>query len=83
MGDPDAVVWREERPDQGAVILDTPFEHVDVVKDHLQSKIASHRNLLERIPAAGDLQAAWLLLLCGDLARANFLLLAPGPRRTT
>ena len=72
-----------ERPDQGVVILDNPLGHVDVVKDHLQSKIASHRNLLERIPAVGDLQAAWLLLLFGASARANFLFLAPGPRRTT
>ena len=72
-----------ERPNQGVVILDTPLGHVDVAKDHLHSKIASHMNLLERMPAVGDLQAAWLLLLFGASARANFLFLAPGPRRTT
>ena len=84
--DPDAVVWRGDPDlptrDQGVVILGTPLGHADFVEDHLRSKIAAHQTLLERIPAVGDLQAAWLLLLFCASARANFLLRALPPRAT-
>ena len=40
-----------------------PVGHADFARRHLQSKMASHRALLERIPSIPDLQCAWLILL--------------------
>ena len=68
--------------DQGVVILGTPLGHSDFVQRHLQSKVESHRVLLERIPAVPDVQAAWLILLFCASARANFLLRALPPEAT-
>ena len=86
IADPGAVVWRGDEVlptiDQGVVILGTPLGHFDFVQRHLQSKVESHRVLLERIPAVPDLQAAWLILLCCASARANFLLSALPPEAT-
>ena len=44
-------------PDPGVVILGTPLGHSDFVQRHVQSKVESHRVLLERIFAVLDLQA--------------------------
>ena len=86
IADPDAVVWRGDEVlptiDQGVVILGTPLGHFDFVQRHLQSKVESHRVLLERIPAVPDSQAAWLILLFYASARANFLLRALPPEAT-
>ena len=84
--DPEAVVWRGDvnfpTAEQGVVTLGTPLGHPAVVQHHLQSKIGSHRLLLERIPAVPDLQAAWLILLFCASATANFLLRALPPEAT-
>ena len=46
--------------DQGVIILGIPLRHADFVRR--QSKLVSHRTLLERIPSIPDLQSAWLIL---------------------
>ena len=69
------LAWRRENirtEDQGVVILGTPLGHADFVRRHLQSKLASHRTLLEQIPSIPDLQSAWLILLfCASTRRTS------------
>ena len=59
-----------------------PLGHADFLRRHLQSKLASHRTLLERIPSIPDLQSAWLILLFLCIHAANFLLRALPPSAT-
>ena len=56
--------------------------YADFVRRHLQSELASHCTLLERIPSIPDLQCAWLILLFCASTRANFLLRALPPSAT-
>ena len=73
--DPEAVVWRGDTSlptlRQGLLILGTPVGHDDFVKEHLRSRREKH-DVLQRIPAVPNFQAAWLLLTFCAAARANF-----------
>ena len=75
VADPDARVWFGDHAlplaERGIRVLGTPLGHGSYVQAQLRSKAASHRVLLERIPAIPDLQSAWLLLLFCASPRAN------------
>ena len=83
---PDAIVWRGDRslPDeeQGIIILGTPVGKPEYILHKLTQKSGVHAQLLERIPAVEDLQAAWLLLLFCAAAKSNFLLRTVSPLLT-
>ena len=53
--------------DQGIKVLGPDF-----VARHLQTVVAEHQTLLDRIPRVKDLQSAWLLLFHCVSARANY-----------
>ena len=55
-------------------VLGTPLGHPEYVRAFLWNSSTVHRNQLERIPAAPDLQGAWLVLLFCAGSRANYLL---------
>ena len=78
VADPDARVWFGDHTlplvELGIHVLGTPLGHWSCVQAQLRSKAASHRVLLERIPAIQDLQSAWLLLLFCASPRANYFL---------
>ena len=83
---PDAIVWRGDRslPDeeQGIIILGTPAGKPEYILHKLTQKSGVHAQLLERIPAVEDVQAAWLLLLFCAAAKSNFLLRTVSPLLT-
>ena len=85
VGDPTAVLWKGDSSlppsEQGLRILGTPLGHPEYVRNQLQRVSASHRLLLERIPAVQDLQSAWLLLLYCAGTRASYLLRAIPPEQ--
>ena len=72
------MVWKSdpELPlsQNGLRVLGAPIGHPLYIVDQLDSKSAEHELLFQRIPAAEDLQAAWLLLLFCGATRANFWL---------
>ena len=78
VADPDARVWFGDHAlpfaERGISVLGTPLGHWSHVKAQLRSKAASHRVLLDRIPAIQDLQSAWLLLLFCASPRENYFL---------
>ena len=59
-----------------------PVGKPEYILHKLTQKSGVHAQLLERIPAVEDLQAAWLLLLFCAAAKSNFLLRTVSPLLT-
>ena len=65
------------------MVLGTPLGTPQYQQHQLQQLRAQHDQLLDRIPALGDLQASWLLLLFCASRRCNYQLRMLRPEITT
>ena len=74
--------WTLPPTHQGLTVLGTPFGSDAYVQQRLALKREEHDRLLQRIPSVPDLQAAWLLLHCCAVPRANYLLRSLPPAAT-
>ena len=85
-GAPEASCWvgAGGRPveEQGLTVLGVPVGSAAFVRSQLLQSRARHDRLLERLPALGDLQASWLLLLFCCSPRCNYLLRMLAPATT-
>ena len=85
-GAPEASCWvgAGARPveEQGLTVLGVPVGSAAFVRSQLLQSRAGHDRLLERLPALGDLQASWLLLLFCCSPRCNYLLRMLAPATT-
>ena len=63
-------------------MLGVPVGSAAFVRSQLLQSRAGHDRLLERLPALGDLQASWLLLLFCCSPRCNYLLRMLAPATT-
>ena len=72
--------WSLPADQQGLLVLGAPLGSEAFVRRELRRKRETQDQLLARLPAVGDLQCAWLLLLFCASPRANCLLrmLPPG-----
>jgi len=72
--------WSLPAHQQGLLVLGAPLGSEAFVQLELRNKRGTQDQLLTRLPAVGDLQCAWLLLLFCVSPRANYLLrmLPPG-----
>ena len=72
--------WSLPADQQGLLVLGAPLGSEAFVQQELHRKRETQDQLLTRLPAVGDLQSAWLLLLFCASPRANYLLrmLPPG-----
>ena len=68
--------------EQGLTVLGVPVGSAAFVRSQLRQSRAGHDRLLERLPALGDLQASWLLLLFCCSPRCNYLLRMLAPTTT-
>ena len=83
---PEAVVWRGDpellESKQGLTVLGVPVDHPSYILSQLEQKADEHEELLRRIPAIQDVQAAWLLLQYCAVPRANHWLRTVQPELT-
>ena len=72
--------WSLPADQQGLLVLGAPLGSEAFVRRELRRKRETQDQLLARLPAVGDLQCAWLLLLFCASPRPNYLLrmLPPG-----
>ena len=85
-GAPEASCWvgAGGRPveEQGLTVLGVPVGSAAFVRSQLRQSRAGHDRLLGRLPALGDLQASWLLLLFCCSPRCNYFLRMLAPATT-